>query len=382
MNTRIYTNCVCLIAALLPLLPITAEDSFKPERIYAGTKFQTKTYMHQFVENPSGTKYAFRYFPGKKQPQGAKGPNRIGNPCEIWICNSDLSGHHRAFTSPNNGESGHGDGVIVWVTDDLIYYCGVAYQLSTGKVLWQFDNRSPYLIPHAQSFPVSPKKLYVRVQGGFQGKGIYWLDPSSSTKPELHLVTDMKNLPEYYKGKWEQANTSYVYQNPSDTKLFMVVLDGEKRKEHAFIINVNDGSVHSYLGRNGVGRCNNGHVLWYDDQTLMAGNEHAGLFDLKGKLIRRLSPQRQGGHISLSPDKKWWVGDMTPENAVRLYRFGSMESVVISGDAKYDNCHPSFSRDGRYVFFQGKKPFEPHVGVYRVDVSGIVGRGESPPSKK
>ena len=33
-----------------------------PERIYSGTKSQTKTYMHQFVESPDGTKYAFRYF--------------------------------------------------------------------------------------------------------------------------------------------------------------------------------------------------------------------------------------------------------------------------------------------------------------------------------
>ena len=359
------------------------KDLPKPERIYSGTKSQTKTYMHQFVDSPDGTKYAFRYFPGENQPQSAKGENAGGDPCEIWLCKSDLTGHYKAFTSPLS-EGGHGSDVIVWVNDDLIYYAGLSYQISTGKILWQFAG-SDGEVPLARCHPVNPHKLYVGIRGDVEphwnssskctdlgNKGWYWLDPTSPTKPELHLVTDMKDLVKYYNGQWEDAEATYIHQNPSDTKLHVVVYDSRKRQEFAFILNAEDGSIHSYLGPNDIGRCHNGHVLWLDDKTLFAGNQHPGLFNLKGKVIKRPAGRGQGNHISISPDKKWWVGDIHLEHVVRLYRFGSRDSVVISGEVKYDNHHPSFSRDGKYVFFQGKKPSEPHMGVYRVDVSSIT----------
>ena len=380
MTNQIYAF---LVVSMLPLAAC-ALDLPIPERIYSGGKSQTKTYMHQFVDSPDRMKYAFRYFPGEDQPQGAKGKDAGGNPCEIWICNSDLTGHYKAFTSPKS-EGGHGSDVIVWVTDDLIYYSGLAYQVSTGRILWQFEGTDAEL-PLARMQAVNPSKLYVGIRGhgepdghscsrgaGAKDKGWYWLDPSSPTTPQLHLVSDMKTLVEYYGGSWESAEATYIHQNPSDTKLHVVVYDRSKRQEFAFILNAGDGSVHSYLGPNGVGRCHNGHVLWLDDETLMAGNQHPGLFDLDGNLIKRLAGRGEGNHISLSPDKQWWVADTHRQQDVRLYKMGSGESVVISGDVKYSDHHPSFSRDGQYVFFQGKRPPEPHMGVYRVDISGIRG---------
>ena len=380
----IFRKLVCSSAttALMPSSAISGELP-KPERIFSGAKSQTKTYMHQFVDSPDGTKYAFRYFPGKNQPQGAKGKRAGGNPCEVWLCKSDLTGHYKAFTSPKS-EGGHGSDVIAWVTDDLIYYAGLSYQISTGKILWQFSGGDSEL-PLARNYAVSPNKLYVGIRGhgepdghssakgtGSEAKGWYWLDPSSPTKPELHLVSDMKNLVKYYRGAWENAEATYIYQNPSDTKLYVVVYDRKKSQEFAFILSAKDGSVESYLGPNSRGCCHNGHVLWVDDKTLFAGNQHPGLFDTKGKLISRPAGRGQGNHVSISPDKKWWVGDIHKDHVVRLYKFGSSDSVVISGEVKYDNAHPSFSRDGNYVFFHGKKPSEPHMGVYRVNVTDIT----------
>ncbi len=355
-----------------------------PNRIYRGAGSQTKTYMHQFVDSPDGSTYAFRYFPGARQPRGAKGPEAGGSPCDIWLCRSDLSGHRRAFGSPI-GEGGHGSDVIVWVTDDLIYYAGLSYRVSTGEVLWRFEG-SVAQVPLARNSPVSANKLYVAVRGhaepdghsvgeGTDAKGWFWIDPSSPTRPRLNPVCDMRELVPCYGGSWEHADATYIYQNPADSRLFAVVYDRLKRQEFAFILDAGDGSVVSYLGPNGVGRCHNGHVLWYDDSTLFAGNRHPGLFDLEGRLVERVAGEGQGNHVSVSPDRKWWVGDIHDEEVVRLYRFGSGESIVISADVRYDNHHPSFSRDGRYVFFQGKRPHEPHMGVYRVDVSDLAAAG-------
>jgi len=382
MTRHSYT--AWLLALLILPAAGMASDLPAPERIYSGIKSQTKTYMHQFVDSPDGTTYAFRYFPGDDQPQGAKGKNAGGSPCEIWLCKSDLTGHYKAFTSPKS-EGGHGSDVIVWVTDDLIYYAGLSYRVSTREVLWQFGG-SASQVPLARNYAVNPNKLYVGIRGngepdghsgsedaGAEAKGWYWIDPSSLTKPQLHLVSDMKDLVQHYGGSWENAEATYIYQNPGDTKLYVVVYDRKQRQEYAFILNAKDGSAETYLGPNGVGRCHNGHVLWFDDNTLFAGNQHPGLFDLKGALINRPAGKGQGNHISISPDKRWWVADIHKEHVVRLYKFGSTDSVVISGNVKYDNHHPSFSRDGKYVFFQGKKPDEPHMGVYRVDVSGIIG---------
>lgn len=364
MTKRIGTSCLFLVGLLLALA-VPAKGQSLPVKIYPGEKSQTKTYMHQFVDSPDGTKYAFRYFPGENQPKGRRSSAR---PCEVWICNSDLTGHYRAFTSPK-AEGGHGSDVIVWVTNDLIYYAGLSYRISTGEVLWQFEGNDAEL-PLAKMGPVSPNKLYVGIRRDPKRKGWYWLDPSSRSRPSLHLLNDMKNLVQHYGGAWDDAEATYLYQNPSDTKIFVVVYDRRKRQEYAFVLNA-DGTVHSYLGANGVGRCHNGHVLWYDDKTLMAGNQHPGLFDLEGKLIRRLAPK--GNHLSLSPDRAWWVADVYKDPEVRLHRFGSEKYTVISGDVEYfGDYHPSFSRDGRYVFFAGKRPSEPHPGVFRVDVSGMT----------
>jgi hypothetical protein len=380
---QIHIIYLCLIVFFLPFAA-QGQDHSPPVRIYSSEKSQTKTYMHQFVDSPDGTKYAFRYFPGDNQPRGVRGEEAEGNPCEIWLSNSDLTGHYKAFTSPKI-ETGHGSDVIVWVTDDLIFYAGISYQISTDKVLWQFTG-SEAAIPLARMHPVNTNKLYVSIRGGFEPrspvdsrkdesaeKGWYWLNPSSPTKPQLHLVNDMKNLVDYYGGSWENAEATYIHQNPSDTKLHVVVYDRTRRQEFAFVLNAKDGSVHSFLGPNRRGRCSNGHVLWYDDETLMAGNQHPGLFDLEGNLIKRLAGEGEANHISISPDRKWWVADHNRDRDVRLYRFGSTDSIVISGDVKYHDQHPSFSRDGSYVFFQGERSSEPHMGVYRVDISAITG---------
>jgi len=366
MRKRIKAVCVFLGVVLLSL-NVCAQERPVPVRIYSGGKSQTKTYMHQFVDSPDGSKYAFRYFPGDDQPTGRTGS---ASPCEVWICNSDLTGHHKAFTSPKS-EGGHGSDVIVWVTNDLMYYAGISYQVSTRKVLWRFKGTDAQ-VPLARMGPVNAHKLYVGIRRDPKTKGWYWLDPSSPSRPRLHLVNDMKGLVRYYRGSWKHAEATYVYQNPGDTRIFVVAYDRSRRKEHAFVLNA-DGSVHGFLGHNRRGHCANGHVLWYDDSTLLAGNQHPGVFDLKGKLIKRIADK--GNHLSLSPDKRWWVADIhRDKKEVRLHRFGSNAYTVINGDVQYfGDFHPSFSRDGRYVFFAGKRPSEPHPGVFRVDVSGITG---------
>jgi hypothetical protein len=359
---------------------IAGDVGSAPQRIFSGEKSQTKTYMHQFVDSPNGRSYAFRYFPGAVQPRAAKGPHASGRPCEIWTCRSDLTGHQKAFDSPKY-ETGHGSDVIVWVTDEILYYAGICYDLRLKKERWRFAGKEAHL-PLAKDGPVHPHKMYVSVRGdgrvvadaksqgaaSLPSKGWYWIDPLSATLPKLHLVCDMKSLVAHYGGDWENAEATYISPSPDDRYLHVVVYDRKRAQEYGFILHAHDGSFFHDLGPNDKGRCSNGHVLWYDRATLMAGNQHAALFDCKGKVLRRIAPPKQGNHLSLSPDKQWWVGDSDDRQEVRLYRMGSQESVVISGDVVYDNHHPSFSRDGRYVFFQGKRPHERHMGVYRVDI--------------
>lgn len=365
-----YRAVPVVIFSLATAAAPAAQDPPAPVRIYDGPRSQTKTYMHRFVDSPDGNRYAFRYFPGEDQPTGRRDSAR---PCEIWICNSELTGHHKAFASPK-GESGHGSDVIAWVTNDLVYYAGIAYRVGARKVLWRFAGTGATL-PLARSEPVGPHKLYVGIRRDPEKKGWYWLDPSSPARPPLHLVSDMKTLVAHYDGSWAHAEATYIYQNPGDTKVYVVVYDRRRRAEYAFVLNT-DGTVHRFLGRSRAGYCANGHVVWYDDESLLAGNQRPGRFDLRGRLIERPAPR--GNHLSLSPDRRWWAADIRADKEVRLYRYGSDAYTVINGDVAYfGDFHPSFSRDGRYVFFAGKRPGEPHPGVYRVDVSGCTGAGHA-----
>ena len=103
----------------------------------------------------------------------------------------------------------------------------------------------------------------------------------------------------------------------------------------------------------------------------MAGNNKPGFFQLDGTRIETLPSK--GSHISLSPDKKYWVADMDDQSDVRLYEFGSDQYQRINGDVQYfGDFHSSFSRDGRYVFFQGKHPGEETPSVYRVELKKHV----------
>ncbi|MCH1584470.1 MAG: tudor domain-containing protein, partial [Flavobacteriales bacterium] len=339
--------------------------------------------MHQFVDSPNGKMYAFRQFPGTNQLMASKGQNALGWPCEIWLCKSDLTGHFKAFTSPTT-EGGHGSDVIVWVNDDLIYYAGISFRISEKKIIWQFDGKTSHL-PLARANPVHERKLYVSVRGNEEpqyqslrensvmpeGRGWFWLDPSSRSKPNLNLVSNMKDLVQYYDGLWENAEATYIFQNPTDTKLFVVIYDRLVANEFAFVLNEKDGSVHSYLGRGSRGSMNNGHVLWIDDNTLFAGNQNPGLFNANGTLINRPLSGRtlRANHISVSSDRTFWVADIDPDHSISLFMFGSKHAITISGGIVYANPHPSFSRDGRYVFFQGKESPGDRVAVYQVDIS-------------
>ncbi len=354
------------LSMILLSLTVRVYGQSTPVKIYSGSKSQTKTYMHGFVDSPDSSKYAFRYFPGTEQPTGRGGRAK---PCEIWICNSDLTGHCKAFTSPIV-ELGHGSDSICWVGNDRIYYVGVAYQLSTRKVLWQFTGPRRQR-PRSGGEPVGTNRLYVSIREDPDKKGYYWLDPSSESYPSLHLVTDLKNLVGYYGGSHKNAHATYIYRNPGNTKLYVVLYDGTKSPpEFAFVLNL-DGSVHSYLGPRRKGYPATGHVTWYDDTSLFSGNANTGRFDLNGNLIERLAEPRFGQHLTISPDRKWWVADHGP---LRLYRYGIKDKyTVINGSVKnFGDFHPSFSRDGKYVFFQGKESSEAYQGVFRVDISAII----------
>jgi hypothetical protein len=341
----------------------------RPVKVPTGDLTATKTYVHNFVESPDGSRLLYREF---ADPEGP-----FKNVTAMRMCRSDLTDHVTLFDIPyGERESIHGSESMVWLNDDRFYYNGMLYSTAERRIVWRIDNTvEPSREISAWTFPARGL-LFVNIRTG-SNSGFYTLDPYTDTVPEPKLWIGRDTLKPYIGGNPDLYNFTYIFLSPGGKRVFFDLY--HNGCEHGFTANA-DGSGIVKLGTT-MNRTVpwNGHTIWFDDDWLIhpSGREtdeyldgFTRMCDWQGKRSRIISGR--SNHITISPDRKWVAvddcyGDM------KLYPFGSVDAVaqltvpeMQGGPGDIRHAHPSFSRDSRRVYYMAK-----HAGTTSVFYSDV-----------
>lgn len=326
-------------------------------------------YYNTTPESPDGTRIAYVIQNTIVRPYHMG----ITMPGSIWICDRNLTNHRKLRDL--NAVSSHNGASVLWVDDSRIAFNddGLIYIIDAGSggVL-----HGPYegqighntadhhiLMSVAKDNPYGPSGSYeintisgaVRLlrsdisHAAYQDEFPAGYNPDATTWKSLHL-------------QYSPSGSHISYRFDCAHKSFV----GNDRQElYKLVYTMNrDGSDPILFGPKPM------HFSWFDDDSI-AGHDNQiddGLpndksvrrWDRHGNFIETLAGH--GNHLSFSPDRKLyatesWYG--TVPVVLRAYRRGQTTPVqrhVVSRDNQgtWDlsyHVNPSFSRDGRRVYF-------------------------------
>jgi hypothetical protein len=350
------------------LTPTPAPVLGAPVKIDAGEFWATKCYMNDWVENPSGTRLLYRYF---SQPgdQPSSRTDQAFN-AQMWVCGPLGDAPNKLFDIPENfSELGHGSESMIWIDDGTFYYNGILYRFGEGIVWKIVDPVSETVTPQAWG-PAHDNWLYVNVRSG-SNAGYYRINVSSPFAPPLVKVIGRAEIAPFFGGDASNQQFTYFKLSPGGTHVYFVMYDGSK--EVAFTANA-DGTDIARLGETGkTDKPFNGHTIWFDDDTLIWGSSAmraTATCDRFGNGVATVCGL--GNHITLSPDRKWLAADVGNSSVV-LYRIGEVPPVAQLMTPElyggFTDPHPSFSRDGKGVYFMARYGKSSNA-VWYVDVTG------------
>jgi len=342
-----------------------------PIKISQGDLWATKTYVHDFVESPDGSKILYRYFPkSDNQPPNLTDMN---HGAQMWMCAADGSNHRMLFEIPLVWrESGHGSESMVWLDNDRFYYNGILFSTFENRIVWflpnPVDERREI---SAWSFPAR-KKLFINIRTGLNA-GYYWIDPYGDNVPELHPVIGRDEMLTLLGGDSSTYQFTYIFLSTGGSHLYFVMYFNNR--EWGFT-SKEDGTDIVPVGNNDMRlKPWNGHTIWFDDDHLV----YPCYPEAVAKYCDRFGNDQtvvggKSNHITVSPDKKWLVSDSF--SVVRLFRYGSTEVVAeLMTDAEKPlpdskfHTHPSFSRDSKRIYFIGRNGAL--AAVYCADISSF-----------
>jgi hypothetical protein len=351
-------------------------EAVKPVKISHGELWSTKTYVNDFVESPDGKHILYRYLsdPANQPPDIAD----RAHAAQVWTCGPDGSDRRKLLDVPSElHEHFHGSESMVWLDDDRFYLNGMCYSLSAGRVLWRIPNPcEPRREISAWTYPAKGK-LFVNVRTG-ANKGYYWVDPYVDEAPPLVPFIREAELWPFLGGEPEEYQYTYIFLSTKGSHVYFVLY--YRQVEFAFTCR-EDGTGLVQIGSNHKKWMPwNGHTVWFDDEQLAfpcSPEQNTKLCDRFGENMRVLGGK--SNHVTVSPDRNWvacddWDPKTYNPSFVRLYPAGSTEAVAdLMGDderptqAERLHTHPSFSRDGKLVYYLGRNG---HLGaIYYADVS-------------
>jgi hypothetical protein len=116
------------------------------------------------------------------------------------------------------------------------------------------------------------------------------------------------------------------------------------------------------------------HFKWYSDSSSFYGYQGGRMcrWDLTNKLLELMHHGDINGHGELTEDGVYIIADTYDQNCLKLYRRGARTPVFELPLRRPVNSHihPSWSRDGKRVFFNaGHKS---GTQVFMLDVSSLM----------
>ncbi len=332
------------------------------------------SYFHQFADSPDGQRVVFTVF---------------DSPESMQVVVMDLRNGAMTRIASVAGQNRHTGAHPLWISDHALIYCSGAdykiyyHDLRTGKIV-AFDGG------HISDYSsVNRKILYKNNDPSKEPVGIYEIDLNTGIRRRLICLSEVAKL----KSEIGTENSvrywrlDHPYWSPDGDKiLFQVKTSSGKsnaRDDYIFFADARAEQIH-FIGNKPM------HVQWWDNESVFghdwqeAKDYHMRRWNLDGELIEELSGP--GCHGTVSPDRQWIVTESwyrsDPIN-VYLYRRGEVvprkqifsQPAVVQGKSFWDirsHVHPTFSRDGKRVFFNGQGV----DGQSKVWVFELLGSGQ------
>ncbi len=314
---------------------------------------------------------------------------------EIYICDRDLTNHRKVFEvhcGNHNGPSASfidNERIVFRGGSDLKESIFYIYNIVENKVEFGpiFGKESHCAEKHKFPFSITPRQLGKNPQyPQIDEVAVYELDCDTG---EVKKIMSLEKMKEYleslgYKTTEMTTSVSHVQYNPDVTSVMMRV--GLADKDAVLVgYDIADGTYH-LIPNKPV------HQLWFDNDTYMAVYQyHDGTrWHMDKSRINRYSKDGEiievlggiGNHVDGSPDRQYFTGDsMYPDEVIKvfLYKRGQVEPIAELDAHTFYKCawelqihsNPSFSRDGKRIYFNRPVSEEKTQAVY-VDISEFV----------
>lgn len=315
-------------------------------------------YFHQFPESPDGKKMVFTIFKSDK---------------EMEILVKDLETEVFFTINTVKGTQRHSGAHPLWVDNQTLVYGSNAdkkiylHDIYTGELNEFYGEQiSDYSC-------VNNKVLFVNKKS--DKEGVFVLDVITK-KTELIIGLDaVKGLKEEMKTNIDIDgwNFDHPYFSP-DAKKIMFQIKAKlrtkkgktKKREDYYLFADSNGKNIRFIGTKPM------HIQWWDNESIFGfetnnqSNHNMQKYDLNGNVVQE-NVVGHGNHGTVCPNRKWIVTDswyQTDPIIVYLYRKGSTNPTkvlfrqpnIVNGKNFWDvhsHIHPSFSRDGKKVYFNG-----------------------------
>lgn len=320
------------------------QNEVELRQISEGDAFSVLKYFHEFIESPDGRRVAYTRFPDGPH-EGQSGD------AEVIVCDRDGTNHRCVGRA--TGVSQHRGAVPTWMDNEHLLFTQtgdgegpvhvVSVSLGEARVLdGGLDNYSPDL-----------GRTYWHAFHDGQ-PAVWYLDLETGVKKVVVTMDQMQVFATSIGMSLKAEGLAHTYVAPGGDSIAFRV--GEQSASVIILADPDGGNLRLF-GRKMMhwAYLDSSHFFGHDD--VFERDKHMRLWDLEGNIVEELSGP--GCHGTVSPDGQWiatesWYG--SEEVNVYLYRRGEIEPTAILARTEPPwktraHVHPSFSRDGRRVYF-------------------------------
>ena len=329
----------------------------EPVRVGAEDFNSTFSYYNTSPENPDGTMISYVKI---LTTQNNRYDDLSG---ELWVCNADLTDHKMIVElkdfQVHNGVNAQ------WVDNKTIAYFDDGYiNVVNLKGKEQVPDIRAASIGHA---PYDEKILFSRISEETNYWTIYECDISNGEITEIADASTFKDIGNHFSSvdfvEMKEWKIIHLMYSPGGSKiaLRLDLGDGETMN-HLVTMNKSGGDIH-FFGSKPM------HFAWYDNESIMGHDNQINDRKTNDKSARRWTLDAEfietlagpGNHLAASSDRElfasesWYGKDPV---VLKIFRKGETKQFwfdYVGDDITVwelgNHVNPSFSRDGKRVYF-------------------------------
>jgi hypothetical protein len=318
-------------------------------QISEGEAFSLHNYFHVCPESPNGERVAYTRYPD--------GPHDSqSGPAEVIVC--DRNGEDQRCVGKVDRVTQHRGACPTWIDDLRLVYATKGDGEGSVCVVDVETGNSETYVAGLDNYSPALNRIYFH--GEHEGQpAVSFLDLNSG---ERHVAVTMDRMAAFavkHGYAFQPEALAHSYISPGGDKIAFRV---GREPEMIIMLADPDGDNLKMFGLKMM------HWQFFDDTSLFGHDDvfvkdrYMRRWDLSGNILEVLSGP--GCHGTISPDRNWvvteaWYGsDPVP---IFLYRRGEIEPTATLATSlppwsTRAHVHPTFSRDGRRVYFNLNTP--------------------------